>query len=256
MILYKYVAPARINILQEGLVAFTPPWMFNDPFEAKPVLAKNDSEEVALAEAGNPNWSKLTDVERQPILDRIQELDAIYMKWRLTIEHATTLVGVLSLSAVKDHPLVWAHYTAHHTGFAIGFDTAHPSWVALQHKLGPRDEPLEMTYSPDRPRPLKISGTAPAHVWYTKSEEWRYEQEWRVTRLLRTATVKRVVCGQEIRLFAFPQEAVSHVILGCRAENILEGEVLEAVTRPPYENVEVLRAELDPHAFRLNIVPR
>jgi hypothetical protein len=254
VILYKYVPPDRINVLQEGLIAFTPPWMFNDPFEVSPVLANNDSEAVALAEAGNPVWSRLTDAERAPILKRRDELDSVYGYWRVTIEQAATLVGVLSLSAVRNHPLLWGHYTAQHSGFAIGFDTAHPSWVALQRKLGPIDEPLEMAYSADRPRPLKITGTTPAQVWYTKSIEWKYEQEWRVTRLLRDVTEKRIVRGREIYLFAFPRQAVSEVVLGCRAENILEGEILEAVTKPPYNNVAVFRAEPDETAFKLNIV--
>jgi hypothetical protein len=93
-------------------------------------------------------------------------------------------------------------------------------------------------------------------VWYTKSIDWKYEKEWRVTRLLRTAATTRVVDGRELHLFAFPREAVSEVVLGCRAENILEGDILESVTKPPYQNVTVCRAEADPDTFKLNIVPR
>ena len=33
MILYKYLPPQRIDMLQQGLIAFTPPTLFNDPFE-------------------------------------------------------------------------------------------------------------------------------------------------------------------------------------------------------------------------------
>lgn len=28
----------------------------------------------------------------------------------------------------------------------------------------------------------------PDHIWYTKSSEWAYEQEWRVTRWISRAT--------------------------------------------------------------------
>src|SRR5688572_8289040 len=43
MILYKYVPPVRIDILRNGHIAFPPPWLFNDPFEASPVYAADAS---------------------------------------------------------------------------------------------------------------------------------------------------------------------------------------------------------------------
>jgi len=74
---------------------------------------------------------------------------------------------------------MWAHYTLQHTGFVIGFDTAHPAWTALARRLGPPGEPTRVTYSDERPRPLRITDTTPEHIWYTKSSEWGYEREWR-----------------------------------------------------------------------------
>jgi hypothetical protein len=38
MVLYKYLRPERIDVLQSGLIAFMPPLLFNDPFEAEPVF--------------------------------------------------------------------------------------------------------------------------------------------------------------------------------------------------------------------------
>jgi len=48
---------------------------------------------------------------------------------------------------------------------------------------------------------------------------------------------------------------VREVIVGLRADELLEFEILELVTKPPYKNVTVLRAERYLSTFKLNIVP-
>lgn len=257
MILYKYVPPARIDVLQSGLVAFPPPWAFNDPFDVSPVYDENDAESVALAEANNPVWDTLTKQQQDAILDRVRDLDAAYDTRRLTLEHAARMVGVLSLSGKNDNLLMWAHYTAQHTGFVIGFDTGNAAWIERQRRDGPPGEPTKVTYAEARPKPVKIADFRPEDIWYTKSSEWDYEDEWRFTRLLRTAAMTaKSPDGDEIPLHEFPKEAGREVILGCRADNILEGEILEIVTKPPYRSVTVRRAEVDQSTFKLNIVPR
>ena len=113
-----------------------------------------------------------------------------------------------------------------------------------------------MIYSADRPNPAAMNDVTPEHIWYTKSSEWVYEQEWRVTRWIsRAAKTVRSDAGDEIPLFEFLPEAVREVILGARADESLEFMILETVTKPPYENVTMLRAELDSKSFRLNLVP-
>jgi hypothetical protein len=255
MLLYKYLPPRGLEILRSGLIAYPPPWLFNDPFEASPVYAANDSEVVALAEAGSPVWSSLNAAEREPILKRRDELDAAYGDRRLKLEQAARSVGVLSLSATNDNLLMWAHYTAQHTGFVIGFDTAPEAWVESGRRNGPPGEPTKVIYSAVRPRPVRITDTTPEHVWYTKSSEWAYEQEWRVTRWIpRAAKIVTREDGERVPLHPFPQEAVSQIIFGCHASDVLQGEVLEIITKPPCASVTWLRAELDPNAFKLNIV--
>jgi len=36
--IYKYLEPARLDVLESGMVAFTPPGRFNDPFEMNPAV--------------------------------------------------------------------------------------------------------------------------------------------------------------------------------------------------------------------------
>jgi hypothetical protein len=254
MILYKYVPSDRIDVLQSGLIAYPPPSSFNDPFEASPVYPADDPEAVTLAQQLRASGSTLDESQREAIRARIRDLDAAHGARRLMLEQAATIVGVLSLSQTRENLLMWAHYTKQHTGFVIGFDINHPAWTDMQRRQGPPGEPTKIIYSADRPAPATMSAITPEHIWYTKSSEWTYEQEWRFTRLVRTAKKKLTVGDLEIPLFEFPKEAVSEVVLGCHASNWLEFELLELFRNAPYKNCKLLRAELDEHHFKLNIV--
>lgn len=258
MILYKYLPPERIDVLQGCLIAFTPPRLFNDPFEAEPVFPSDAPEAIVLFEETRLRRAKLTKEEESALQARIDAIQNAHGLSRIELEQAASSVGVLSLSEKRDCPLMWAHYTAQHTGFVIGFDTAHPAWVASGRLNGPPGEPRKVMYSADRPNPAAMNDVTPEHIWYTKSSEWAYEHEWRVTRWISSRAVKTVkgASGDEIPLHEFPPEALRDVILGQRADESLEFMILELVTKPPYESVNVLRAELDSRRFRLNIVPR
>jgi hypothetical protein len=257
MILYKYLPPERIDILESCLIAFTPPRLFNDPFEAKPLFPSDAPEAIALFEENRLRRTKLTEEEESALQARIDAIQNAHGWSRITWEHAAASVGVLSLSEKNDCPLMWAHYTAQHTGFVLGFDTAHPAWVASSRLNGPPGEPTKVIYSADRPNPPSMNDVTPEHIWYTKSSKWVYEQEWRVTRwITRANKTVRSAAGDEIPLFKFPPEAVREVILGLRADESLEFMSLEMVTKPPYDNVTMLRASLDSKSFRINLAPR
>lgn len=257
MILYKYLPPERIDVLEKCLIAFTPPRLFNDPFEASPLFPPDAPEAIALFEDNRMRRAKLTEEEESALQARIDVIQTDHGLSRLTWEHAANSVGVLSLSRRNDCPLMWAHYTAQHTGFVIGFDTAHPTWVASGRLHGPPGEPTRVIYSADRPNPAAMNDVAPEHIWYTKGSDWAYEHEWRATRWIsRAAETVRSATDDDIPLFEFPSEAVREVVLGLRANESLEFMILELVTKRPYENVSVLRAELDSKSFMLNITPR
>mgnify|MGYP001445115540 CR=1 FL=1 len=257
MILYKYVPPERIDVLRGGLIAFSPPWLFNDPFEAKPVFPSDAPEAIALFEEYRPERATLTKEEESALQARIDAIQQAHGARRIMLEQAARSVGVLSLSEKRDCALMWAHYTAQHTGFVIGFDTAHPAWVESGRLNGAPGEPTKVNYSADRPTPATMTDVTPDHIWYIKSKEWTYEHEWRVTRWIgRAAKTVKNPAGDDVPLHEFPREAVREVILGQRADSVLEGDILQLVTKRPYRDVTVLRAELDRRAFKFNIVPR
>ena len=63
-LVYKYVAPERLDILEKGLIRFTQPAALNDPFESTPNL--QDVRRYLKNLAGStyePNRSDPDDVE-------------------------------------------------------------------------------------------------------------------------------------------------------------------------------------------------
>lgn len=100
-------------------------------------------------------------------------------------QFAASRFRAISLSETPDNLLMWAHYTAEHSGFVIGFDVDHPSWKALEETRGERaTSPVRIIYSAERPKRATLKDVQPTDIWSIKSGEWKYEREWRLTRPL------------------------------------------------------------------------
>jgi Protein of unknown function (DUF2971) len=248
VILYKYVPPERLDVLAGGLIAYPPPWIFNDPFESTPVYPADDPDAIELAKLKTGD-----DANDLPIQNEIDRLQSAHGIRRITIEQAASGVGVLSLSETRDSVLMWGHYTSQYTGFVIGFDVDHPAWRRLQMESGPTAEPSKILYSRTRAWPDRMIRVTPDVVWYTKSSEWEYEREWRFTRLIRKAAKTVRVGDDDIPLFPFPKEAVREVILGHRVSAGLDLEIHQLLLETGFEGLKIFRAIPDKKCFQLNI---
>ena len=126
MIAYKYCEPDRIDVLQNGMIRFTQPADFNDPFEASPSFSgdRPDLDNVLLAQHLSSAEPCLDQNRRQRLADGLRLLPSLRRDFALDYpaklsEHFV----VLCLSRSRSNLLMWAHYTDCHRGFVIGFDT-------------------------------------------------------------------------------------------------------------------------------------
>lgn len=104
-----------------------------------------------------------------------------------------TKTGILCLSEKFDSPLMWSHYGDQHRGLCLEYDTS---------GLGPSDDAHRVQYGASR----EIY-TSEIHKWIiegdtrsaekvkracllTKSDEWKYEEEWRLFGSLGSAKTK------------------------------------------------------------------
>jgi len=145
MILYKYLPPARIDVILNCKIRFTQYGDFNDPFELNPNINKI-AEESEIKELVKKNFVKLIEEEysNNPIINAFISKEAfiqlalaredmvknavvdiepsiVALLPRMLQMAANSLLGALSLSEYYDHELMWSHYSEEHKGYAIGF---------------------------------------------------------------------------------------------------------------------------------------
>jgi hypothetical protein len=142
--------------------------------------------------------------------------------------------GLLCLSAIEDHVLMWSHYADHHKGVCVGVRTE----CLVDKRI------LKVAYSDRVPlldcwdyiyrnRGMFVDASR------TKGLHWDYEKEWRTVHY----SGKR----------KYPN-CVDRVIIGCKATDETRRAVVAAVAESN-ARIEVYQANINPRHYRLDIVP-
>ncbi len=90
---------------------------------------------------------------------------------------STSMSAILCLSESPNSILMWSHYADQYQGAVISFDADHQFFV----------DQIGVKYVTERPKiPIETytSGPIPLSELCNKSQEWQYEQEVRIARLL------------------------------------------------------------------------
>lgn len=252
MIVYKYLS--RTEVLENSSIRFTQAGALNDPFETTPCYS--EYKEFLIGEIARKHGGSIP-LERIPNLS--PTIDEV-------ISNITQTLGlyfvILSLTKKNNNGLMWAHYANSHKGFAIGFDSESSFFQPGNGKAvdGLRD----VVYSANRaivpegglssmtPEELKKMNE---HYFFTKSENWSYEEEVRILASPNAAIPSsKIVDGYPLCLFSFPKDAVKEVILGCKMpKNIREN--ISNLVRKDFPNATLLQATLNESKFDLDIMP-
>lgn len=248
MILYKYLQPARLDVLKNRRIRFTQPGDFNDPFEFRPKIREvaSDAEVRAyveehfdqLVEEELAKYGALTQLLPQadlkgllvkqksmlPALFQLLEPAAIQRLSPMIDGFLNLNVGILCLSEVRDSILMWGHYTENHQGFVVGFDANHPFFSKRRSDKDEFGFLRRVDYTPQRPQITLTDTTSPA--WFqTKFEHWSYEKEWRVVRVLSEAEQRIDRSPFPICLFEFAPDAIREIIVGMRSAPSLTADI-------------------------------
>ena len=283
MKLYKYVNPSGIEILATGLIRFTQPSLFNDPFEMSPYIQaiasehqieeKFDNEHEyqvrVLYEKHNRAFKRRisyevykTSFSKEILLPRIQAnakgeaLTHVRESLPIAINQA---LGVLCLTTKFDNLLMWAHYAQSHEGMVIEFeaDSSFFNQALSEHiPLTGLDEDLsreygrliKVKYKNERPQ-INISEVNSFDSFLVKSKEWEYEEEYRM--IMPTTKANKVIQdknGLNVYLYELPREIITKVILGYRSSPELLNQIYEIKAK---ENIVVERMSLDEKDFKL-----
>ena len=244
--LYKYLGSSlsptdnRIPFLEvDRLIRFTQPTSFNDPFEALPLWSLDNIDDETIEEifVGLPCQNVPMTISQREKLRKIKHAfskEGIRtnpdrykeMLSRIARNSAVKNTGILSLSALWDSGLMWAHYT-NNEGICIGFDTKHDFF---------RNDLDNLVYEVEYPevRPVAhvsiLKGQGLAEILYKyKAKKWDYEEEYRLVRPLVSSTkiVGTDTKKNPVHLFEVPIEAVAEVHLGPCCTKELRDRVIE-----------------------------
>lgn len=287
MNLYKYVSSNLWKkILQNKIIRFTQPTLFNDPFEIQPFyesLAETDAFKEQLnkdnvstiLEEQFDNAYKDLPTETQNFLTpeilnefakaispfAIEQAPFVIDAFMLSISKGISKglgesTGILSLTEKHDNLLMWAHYAENHKGIVIGFDGENGFFHHQRTKDDECNYIRKVTYSEERPAIQLTTIEDMADIFLIKSKEWEYEQEWRMLKPLNDANETIQVNEESICLFSFPPKCVTEIILGCRISPSNRKDILEyLVSDEEYSHVQKYEAILDEREFKLNIIP-
>jgi hypothetical protein len=271
VIIYKYFCPDRRTILQNRLIRFTPPGQFNDPFDCLPYVEGYNAEflENSVNKVVDTNRANLKALGRdfpdefwlyckQELLRKYiadpSSLSSRHLNLSLR-PRMNSEVGVLCVCADNKSILMWSHYSASHTGFALGFDSENDFFKPRPHEPREIGELRPVTYTNERVRitfPPSDADPSP-DIFFTKNQEWAYEKEWRILRFLKEADQKP---SDTVHLFAVPPSAIREVVFGTFAPADLIADLLLSKQKDSdLGHLQFYQAKLSPNFFQMDIIP-
>lgn len=233
-IIYKYLPIERLSYLENELLRFTQPGDLNDPFECLPIHPTIEEtiyviEKVLKMETEKLNKLKLSKSERinfrnsltrkykTIITDVKKNSEKNFRKdfYRDSNANINSKLGIFSLSRRWDSTLMWSHYTNAHKGFCIGFDRNAYFFERGINSANPDYIFQPVVYSEDRIKvPIEKDVKINPNIMFTKSIDWKYEEEERVLASLHNATKQIQNNPFDIYLFKIPHEMIREIIAG------------------------------------------
>lgn len=146
-------------------------------------------------------------------------------------------VGILSLSEIPNHTLMWAHYSGSYTGFVIAFDENHNFFTTRRSNEDELGGLHKIEYSEVRPNLKSFIDFSEEHLsslsakfFFTKGKEWYYEQELRMIKPLQEANNILENSAGNIHLFNLPFDCITGLILGNRIDPEIKKEIVELIS--------------------------
>lgn len=274
--LYKYLSPSRIDVLQGLRIRFTQASALNDPFESLPGATlerrewymhyfqcriDDDIQRLGITERG---------VRRKFAQQQIRKRFGTFLqcytdkKWLAeyseSVKHMADHVdGCLSLSATCTNILMWSHYAVNHTGYVLGFHSGHQYFG---------DSITQVTYSSLRPKVNPFEHRHSAEIFYTKSADWSYEQEYRKFKSFVDPlklpngnnlspfvnAAGQAKANESVMLVPYPKESIRCVILGWKSAPELRHSIVDALNQHGLATIPIFRAQPSLTEYKMELL--
>jgi hypothetical protein len=242
IVLYKYYPPERVDVLERRIIYFAHPSVFNDPFELQPYFRNTWAESIQQAIGAGTAPSPFVQENitlRMTMTPQLQQQ-------LLADRHKQTLIFSTSQDGVS--LLLWGHYAAGHTGFAVGFKSGEPSFH--QRLDGTSRKLQRVNYSSQRPAADTVDQLREQEMLLTKSSDWLYEKEWRMFESPFNADENQPVTPG-VWGFRLEPSSVERVVIGVRASEETKRRIVSVLKHPDFQHVHLIEAYLDDEEFQI-----
>ena len=250
-ILYKYVTASRamtcLPEVGDGTLRATQATALNDPFECAISFFVQDSKGMGEQDKLDAAYARvLTEIHPDStvtpeMVRRARAMFGSLYARELLANQLSKRFGIVSFCVDHLNPLMWSHYTTDGSGFAIGYSVRELRKLAqAKDHLQPvqyDDQPYLLGVSFD-PIPVNHVPNSPEFDWSSimlrKSQDWEYEQEWRLIVELRESigTGETDHHSQPINLIRVPNKAVVRVYCTERTPRERVDEVANRLADP------------------------
>jgi hypothetical protein len=128
--------------------------------------------------------------------------------------------GVVSFSEIWDILLMWSHYSNSHKGFCVGFNTK----KIIESNFF--QSGCKIFYPKNYPKvnPFDSDVKKIVDMFFSKSEDWKHEKEYRMTKQLGYNRNDNEF--QKQKIFNFQDDFIDEVILGLTISEVDKEEIL------------------------------
>ena len=260
--LFKYFSPTALANFIAQRLSLTPPKYLNDPFEFAFSREQPDRQELeamferfvtdeyeALCRSRRikiplADFKAMKLARREAWVSSVLSEDYRDAEPAFLQEQISQLYGVVCLTEVPDDLLMWAHYTDSYRGFVAEFrcDWEHTTYLPRTRGMcfGPA---FKVEYTAKIPVFDRSFANA-ARCYSSKGEEWAYEREWRVVRLLETS--EYIETRKGYRYAEFTPDCLKRVILGHRMHQDDKLKILEMLGKDVLRHVQLQEARPRP----------
>ena len=228
-------------IFEHRKVYFPDPTTFNDPFESRPnltVYKGSFAKELYLKETAKHGFPSADKKTIKKMVSKAKRNLQNHGLLENMYEGFLRKTGVYCLSEKNDDILMWSHYTEGHKGLCVMLEVSQEDtmfWEAT--KVVYQDEyPIVNVMDIGRPEEFR-------KAVLTKSNHWRYEQEWRILRFERE--------GGPGGHF-FPPKLLKGIILGALIQPDDKNKILHWIADYP-NKINLYQANINRTKYQLDI---
>jgi len=241
MSIYKYMPvftpDKEVNLLkyifEDKTLRFSSPLIFNDPFELRPHIKKMVSTD--------------NNIVHKLVFSHLNTTKQAHKFHDTTVTKLSNDIGILCLSGIKDHLVMWGNYADNHKGIVIEFDKEHSFFSPDCKRLNFIHQLKKVVYLEQKISMNSDEWEENERTFLAKSKHWEFEEEYRMTVLLEENDRNPNRFNLE-----FPSNLIKSVYIGCKAKNETIEYIKNLKVQEQWKHLNIYNMMIDEREYKLN----